>query len=223
MTKPWASGGVVVGVALMIAPVLTSGDTLYKDKTAVDRGYGRVVGSTVYWSSCSGGKETTYKKPPYWVDKGGDCGPGPMIARLVIGGKAVSVEYGIVSLKGRNSAELLDQLKPGEVWRLGSGKSTTFSTEADLSFGNATVPKGEYSLWAEKGAGGGWELVFNKQHGQWGTQHDASQDFVSAPLEKTKARESEETLTITLTKKGEGGVVTIRWGDMKLSADFKPK
>jgi hypothetical protein len=144
-------------------------------------------------------------------------------AKISLGGKAISVEYGRPSLKGRSVAQMLDQLKAEDFWRLGADKSTTFSTAADLQFGDVTVPSGEYSLWAQRGADNSWKLVFNKQHGQWGTQHDASQDLVSVPLEQTKASKSEEMVTISLTKKGAGGVTTIQWGDMKLTADFKVK
>jgi hypothetical protein len=142
---------------------------------------------------------------------------------IFVGGKGVSVEYGRPSLKGRTVADLLSQLNVGDFWRLGADKSTTFSTKADLQFGDVTLPKGEYSLWAQRGEGNSWKLVFNKQHGQWGTQHDASQDLVSAPLEQTKAANSAEMVTITLTKKGAGGVIAIQWGDMRLTANFKVK
>jgi len=143
--------------------------------------------------------------------------------QISVGGKMVSVEYGRPALKGRKVSELLDQLKPGDFWRLGADKSTTFSTAADLQFGDATVPSGEYSLWVGKAEGDTWKLVFNKQHGQWGTDHDAAQDLTSAPLKETKASNSAETVTINLTKSGAGGVITIQWGDMKLSAGFKAK
>jgi hypothetical protein len=119
--------------------------------------------------------------------------------------------------------ELLEQLKPGDFWRLGANKSTTFSTAADLQFADVTVPAGEYSLWAERGEDNSWKLVFNKQHGQWGTTHDASQDLASVPLKESKAANSAETVTISLTKQGGGGVIAIQWGDMKLTADFKAK
>jgi hypothetical protein len=142
---------------------------------------------------------------------------------IFVGGKTVSVEYGRPSLKGRTVAELLDQLKPGDFWRLGSDKSTTFSTAADLQFGDVTVPSGEYSLWAERGSENSWKLVFNKQHGQWGTEHNASQDLVSVPLKETKASNSAEMVTINLTKRGAGGVIDIQWGEMMLTADFKLK
>jgi hypothetical protein len=144
-------------------------------------------------------------------------------AKISLGGKAISVEYGRPSLKGRSVADLLGQLKPGDFWRLGADKSTTFSTAADLQFGDVTIPNGQYSLWVQRGADNSWKLVFNKQHGQWGTQHDASQDLASAPLEQTKASDSAEMVTISLTTQGAGAVIAIQWGDMKLTANFKAK
>jgi hypothetical protein len=143
--------------------------------------------------------------------------------KVSLEGKAVSVEYGRPSLKGRTVAQMLDQLKAGDFWRLGADKSTTFSAATDLQFGDVTVPSGEYSLWAQRGEDNSWKLVFNKQHGQWGTQHDAAQDLVSVPLNETKASNSAEMVTISLAKAGDGGVIAIEWGDMKLAADFKAK
>jgi hypothetical protein len=143
--------------------------------------------------------------------------------RLSLGGKMISVEYGRPSLKGRAVADLLSQLKPGDFWRLGADKSTTFSTAADLQFADMTVPSGEYSLWAQRGADNSWKLVFNKQHGQWGMQHDTSLDLVSVPLKESKASNSAEMVTISLTKQDAGGGIAIQWGEMKLTASFKLK
>ena len=144
-------------------------------------------------------------------------------AKISVGSKTISVEYGRPSLKGRSVADMLQQLKPGDFWRLGADKSTTFSTAADLQFADVTVPNGQYSLWAEREADNSWKLVFNKQHGQWGTEHDASQDLASVPLKETKASNSAEMVTIGLTKAGGGGAIAIQWGDMKLTASFKVK
>jgi hypothetical protein len=140
-----------------------------------------------------------------------------------LGGKTISVEYGRPSLKGRSVADMLQQLKPGDFWRLGADQSTTFSTGADLQFGDVTVPKGVYSLWAQRGADNSWKLVFNKEHGQWGMHHDTSQDLVSAPLKESKAANSAEMVTISLTKQVPGRVIAIQWGEMKLTANFKLK
>jgi len=141
-------------------------------------------------------------------------------SKLEINGKTVSVEYGQPSLKGRSVDEMLGKLKPGDVWRLGADNSTTFSTAIDLSFGNVALPAGEYSLWARREAGNTWKLVFNKQHGQWGTQHDAAQDLVAVPLKESKLASPQEMLSISLDK---AGMLVIEWGDKKLTARFKAK
>jgi hypothetical protein len=142
-------------------------------------------------------------------------------ADLTLNGKKISVEYGRPSLGGRTINSLLGQLPAGEFWRLGADKSTTFSTTGDLMFGNVTVPKGEYSLWAQKQADGSWKLVFNKQHGQWGTDHDPKQDLASVPLKTEKESKPAEQVTITLKEEHGGGEIAILWGDMELSANFK--
>jgi len=142
-------------------------------------------------------------------------------AKLALKGATVTVEYGRPALKGRNVKDLLAQLGT-DVWRLGSNKSTTFSTSADLTFGDVTVPKGEYSLWAQK-QGDTWKLVFNKQHGQWGTDHDASQDFASVALKEETEKEPAEMVTITLEKEKGAGELSIQWGNMELSTTFNVK
>lgn len=141
-------------------------------------------------------------------------------AKITVGGKTVTVEYGRPSLNGRTVNDLLGQLGEGDFWRVGSNKSTTFTTSGDLKFGDVTVPKGEYSLWVQK-ASGGYKLVFNKQHGQWGTQHDPAQDFASVPLKEEKETKPAEMVTITLENEKGAGEISIQWGEMELSATFK--
>jgi hypothetical protein len=141
-------------------------------------------------------------------------------AELTLKGKKISVEYGRPALGGRTLNDLLGQLPAGEFWRLGADKSTTFSTTGDLTFGSVKVPKGEYSLWAQKQADGSWKLVFNKQHGQWGTNHDPSQDFASVPLKTEKESKSAEQVTIALKEEHGSGEISIHWGGMELSATF---
>ncbi len=142
-------------------------------------------------------------------------------AEVTVSGKAVSIDYGRPSLRGRTVTDLLSRLPAGDFWRLGADQSTTFTTSGNLSFGGVKVPRGAYSLWAQKQADNSWKLVFNKQHGQWGTEHDTSKDFASASLKESKADDSAEQVTIALAKAGDGGALTIRWGDMKLSTEFK--
>jgi Protein of unknown function (DUF2911) len=142
-------------------------------------------------------------------------------ADLTVNGKTVTVDYGRPSLHGRTVEEMLSKLPAGGFWRLGADSSTTFTTSGDLMFGSTTVPKGIYSLWAEKGSDNSWKLVFNTQHGQWGTQHNPKLDAHKVPLKETKAADSAEEVTISLAKAGEGGMIKIQWGNMELTADFK--
>jgi hypothetical protein len=144
-------------------------------------------------------------------------------SKLILKGKTVSVEYGRPALKGRSVDQLLSQLKAGAVWRMGADKSTTFSTGVDLAFGDTTVPVGDYSLWMQKQEDNSWKLVFNKQHGQWGTSHDAAQDLASVPLKQSQAAKPVEMVTITLAKAGAGGAITIEWGTMTVTAGFSAK
>jgi hypothetical protein len=142
-------------------------------------------------------------------------------SEVTLNGKTVSVDYGRPTLHGRTVGEMLSQLKEGGFWRLGADSSTTFVTGVDLAFGDETVPAGTYSLWAEKLAGNKWDLVFNKQHGQWGTQHDPKLDLVKVPLEESKASDSAEMVTIKLSEMDGGGQFTVQWGDLMLATNFE--
>ena len=144
---------------------------------------------------------------------------------ISLNGKSVSVEYGRPSLKGRTPDELLSNLPSKGFWRLGADTSTTFKTGIDLDFSDGMVPAGEYSLWLQRAVNGDtWNLAFNKQHGQWGTEHDTSQDLVFVPLKQSKAAQSVETLILTLRKAdGGSGTITIQWGTLVVAARFKAK
>ena len=144
-------------------------------------------------------------------------------AEVTLKGEKVSVDYGRPSLHGRTVKEMLAELKPGQFWRLGADQSTTFSTGIALAFGHVTVPAGTYSLWAEKGSNDTWKLVFNKQHGQWGTQHDPKLDFASVPLREEKAAGSAEMVTINLARMGHDAEFSVQWGDLKLVTNFRAK
>lgn len=141
-------------------------------------------------------------------------------AQTTLAGKKIFIEYGRPSLKGR---DVLAEAPVGTVWRTGADKSTTFTTEADLALGAATLPKGAYSLFTKRTGDKTWELVFNKQTGQWGTDHDASQDLVKAPLTWTQKDSGPEQFTIELSGSGASGELRMVWGKHLLSLPLKTK
>jgi Protein of unknown function (DUF2911) len=140
---------------------------------------------------------------------------------VTVKGATVTIDYGRPSLHGRTVEEMLSKLPVGQVWRLGADSSTTFTTTGDLMFGSTKVPKGTYSLWARKMSDKTWKLVFNTQHGQWGTQHNPKLDAYEVPLKESKNADSAEEVTINLAKADMGGMITIEWGNMKLDTDFE--
>ena len=137
-----------------------------------------------------------------------------------IGGQAVSVEYGRPSLKGR---DMLGRAPAGTVWRTGADKSTTFTTAADITAGGKTIPAGSYSLFTKRVDGDTWHLIFNKQTGQWGTNHDASQDAAEVPLSWEESETSVDEFTMKLFEASEGGELQMLWGTHVLSLAFQVK
>ncbi len=141
-------------------------------------------------------------------------------AKLNLGGKSISVEFGQPSLHGRTVYEMLSKLPDGGVWRLGADTSTTFSTSGDLMFGDTKIPKGVYSLWVRKEAENSWGLVFNSQHGQSGTQHNSKLDVAEVALKISRAAAPPDEVTIVLTKTKTGEMIAIEWGDLRLYTGF---
>lgn len=129
-------------------------------------------------------------------------------AKATLAGKSVAVEYGRPSLKGR---DMLGQAEIGQPWRMGANAATTLKTEADLSFGGAKVPKGDYILTATKQAAGEWVLNV------LGTDRTKVADV---PLTASKLDESVETFTIELKGEAEKGEFSMAWGDTVLKAPF---
>jgi hypothetical protein len=144
-------------------------------------------------------------------------GPARGKAEMKAGGGSITIDYGRPELKGR---DMLAQLKDGASWRMGMNQATVLTTPVDLTFGSTKLAKGAYSLWLKK-SGDAFQLVFNSQTGQWGTQHDASKDVATVPMTKSAAASPAEAFTIDLTPKGDGGSLDLSWGATKLSAPFQ--
>jgi hypothetical protein len=129
-------------------------------------------------------------------------------AKATIAGKAVAIDYGRPSLKGR---DMLGQAVVGTPWRMGADASTTLKTEADLTFGSAKVPKGSYYLTATKTAPDKWELnVASIERAK----------IADVPLTVTSAADSVELFTIELAADQGKGKLVMRWGTSVLSTDF---
>lgn len=138
-------------------------------------------------------------------------------AEMKAGAGSITVDYGRPSLQGR---DMLSQLQEGSFWRMGMNQATVLTTPVDVSFGSTKIAKGSYSLWLKK-TGDAFQLAFNSQTGQWGTQHDTSKDLATVPMTKSAVSSPVETFTVDLTPKDNGGSLDLSWGTTRLSAPFQ--
>jgi hypothetical protein len=138
-----------------------------------------------------------------------------------IGRAHVWIDYGRPMLRGRDvwsNGVLGDTL-----WRTGANAATQLRSDVDLVIGGASVPAGTYSLWTATNPAG-YQLVVNRQFGQWGTMYDNKRDVVRVPLRETSVTPSVERFTIGVAPQaGDGGLLTITWGTKQLSVPISAK
>jgi len=138
-----------------------------------------------------------------------------------INGKTLSINYSAPSLRGRKFIGGLHQY--GQVWRAGANNATAFHTDADLDLGGLSVPKGDYTLYVLLDPAQ-WQLVVNKQTGQWGTEYHQDQDLGRVKMTMSKPSSSIETYKITLSSKGGSqGILQMEWENSIATVPFTVK
>ena len=129
----------------------------------------------------------------------------PDQATITIVGKTIRVNYSAPSVRGRKifgDGGLLSQDPTYPAWRAGANSATSFHTDADLDIGGLAVKKGDYTLYVWVKDPNAWELIVNKETGQWGLDHNASLDLGRAKMTMTKPPKLVERLKYTLTAAG---------------------
>ena len=136
-----------------------------------------------------------------------------------IDGGHVSITYGRPSVKGRT---IFGKLEPyGKVWRAGADEATTLVTDRTLVFGDLSVPPGEYTLFVWIDDKGPWQLIVNKETGQWGTAYKASEDLGRAEMTTETLPELVEQLTWSIDDTADGGVLHLAWERTRASIPFR--
>jgi len=151
-------------------------------------------------------------------------------ASATIAGKNISIKYSAPSVRGREGklfgADGKISHDPGyPVWRAGANAATALHTDADLDIAGLNVPAGNYTLFVDISNPDAWQLIVNKQTGQWGLRYDKSQDLGRVPMKMSKPSTMKELLTYSLlsdedTKKG---TLELAWEDHVASVDFTVK
>ena len=143
-----------------------------------------------------------------------------------INGKDVSIKYSAPSMRGRKifgAGGVISNDDHYPVWRAGANAATALHTDADLTIGTLSVPKGDYTLFVDTGATP-WQLIVNKQTGQGGLDYDKSKDLGRTPMKVTKPAAPIETYKMTLSSTGGNkGKLELAWENVVASVDITAK
>jgi hypothetical protein len=132
-----------------------------------------------------------------------------------IDGKTLTIKYGAPSVRGRKifgDGGRISSDPNYPVWRAGADPATVFHTDADLQIGDLNVPKGDYTFYVLIKDPDAWQLIINKQTGQWGLDYDQAQDLGRVKMMMSKPPALIEQLKYEITSTGaKTGKITLEW------------
>jgi hypothetical protein len=141
----------------------------------------------------------------------------PAQTSATIGGKTLTIHYAAPSLHGRKMfgpGGRISQDPNYPVWRAGANSATSFHTDADLDIKGLRVPKGDYTIYALISDPDHWQLIINKQTGQWGLTYTQGMDLGRVAMDMSKPAAPIETYKMTLTSTGPNtGKLQLEWAD----------
>ncbi len=150
----------------------------------------------------------------------------PAETSVTIAGKAITIKYSAPSVRGRQmfgEGGVISKDKTYPVWRMGANPATALHTEADLDIKGLAVPKGDYTVFALVNVTP-WQLIINKQTGQWGLTYDQARDLGRVPMDMTKPPAPIETCKITLSATGgNAGKLQVEFENVIASVPFTVK
>jgi hypothetical protein len=136
-------------------------------------------------------------------------------ARATVGATSIVIDYGRPSLRGRDV--FVHGVLGDTVWRTGANAATQFTTTTDLTIDGRRLAAGTYSLWTHVSPDNlSYELVFNSQVGQWGTEHHFDRDLIRVPLATSRLLSPVERFLIRIEPNDRGAVLTLEWGRLEL-------
>jgi hypothetical protein len=136
--------------------------------------------------------------------------------KATLGNAKLTIDYSRPAVRGRR---IWGEVVPWDtVWRLGADMATHFTTDADLTIGDATVPAGRYTLWMLPSETTP-QLIVSRLVNVFGTNYTPTQDLVRVPLARRSATEVAERLTLDVRD----GALNVRWADVVWSAPLTVK
>jgi hypothetical protein len=133
----------------------------------------------------------------------------PATAEVSLNGKQITIHYNSPRIKGRKVG--VEVASYGEVWRTGANPATTLITTTNLKIGTLEVPAGTYTIYTLPKSDQ-WQLIINKQTGQWGTDYSESMDLGRTPMQGKTLPASQENMSIGFEQtKGGSTELHVKW------------
>src|SRR6202167_3597556 len=126
----------------------------------------------------------------------------PAQTSVTIGGKTIGIHYSAPSVRHRKifgPGGLLSMDPTYPAWRAGANSATAFHTDAALDIGGLQVPKGDYTIYVWVADPDNWQLIVNKETGQWGLNYNAKMDLGRVKMTMGKPPSPIETYKMTLS------------------------
>ena len=151
----------------------------------------------------------------------------PAQTSVTIAGKKLAIKYCAPSVHGRDifsRTGVISHDGTYPVWRAGANEATAFHTDADLTIGNLSVPKGDYTIFVLISDPNHWKLIVNKQTGQWGLTYNQGQDLGRVDMTMSKPPSKIETYKMTLSQSGpKAGQLQLEWDNYIASVPITVK
>lgn len=147
-------------------------------------------------------------------DKPAPASP-PAVAKGIINGANIIINYGSPSVKGRT---IWGELVPfNKVWRAGANDATTFETDKDLTVEGSILPAGKYSFFVIPNENE-CVIIFNKVAKQWGAyKYKESDDQLRVTVKQKVVDSSTENLVYKINKNN----IVLIWEKWKIPISIK--
>lgn len=132
------------------------------------------------------------------------------VAQTNQNGLTVKVNYSQPSKKGR---EIFGGLVPYEkVWRTGANEATIIEFGQPVTIAGKPLKAGKYSLWSIPFPNG-WQAIFNRETGQWGTNYDPAEDELRVMVNTRPHSPTAEQFTISFAPAAGGTNMILTWDE----------
>jgi hypothetical protein len=139
----------------------------------------------------------------------------PAQTSVTIAGKKLAIAYSAPSVHRRKifgPGGVVSRDPTYPVWRASANSATSFHTDANLDVGGLLVPKGDYTLWVLVSDPEHWQLVINKETGQWGLTYQQNMDLGRVKMNMSKPPAPIETYKMILSITGaNAGKLQLEW------------